>query len=257
MKQGYFLIELVLILLVAGIFFSITVPLDKDKVFMQGAMQVLNDLRYTRFLAMTHHELHAYDLSVSKKGVDYYKARWQLYFIESSKSTDYMQTYTLFLDKNGDGNANLFKSKPERREIAQSLTDLSKLMTSGQSGIITKDHKKASPLHNIAKKYGITDILLRGACKNNSGRGSTRIIFNSHGNLLSTVVNSNRRNATLQMHKEGACLLILLGKKDLACIEIDTLTGKIWLKAFQNLNTRQIRENTNLSSCSDLALLSL
>ncbi|HDU9198454.1 TPA: prepilin-type cleavage/methylation domain-containing protein, partial [Campylobacter coli] len=115
-SDAFTLFELVLVVLILGLVISIAqINLKQDRL-MQGAKQILNDIRYVRTLAMTQESFRDLELAVAKR--EWYKSRWQLYFINSA-ATNYEQTYTIFLDKNGDGNANLGKTEINiDREIA-------------------------------------------------------------------------------------------------------------------------------------------
>lgn len=234
MIKAFTLLELLFVISIAFIIFSITSTYFKQDSLNIAAHQILNDLRYTRSLAMMQDMLRAYDLSIVKPGKEYFKVHWNLYFIESSQNTDSMQTYTVYLDKNTDGNANLFKNDPKRREIALSLADPNKLMTSGQSGVITKDNKRASQNHNIEKKYGVKDVLLKGSCESKTSVASTKIIFDNHGRLYSPLTSSKRAGFTLISHDKLPCIVLLKSDEDAICIVIDSLSGHIFLPAFKN-----------------------
>lgn len=252
MKKAFSLLELVFVILIFMMVFKISSPYFTHKQMLAGAKQLINDIHYTRALAMMQNELRAYDLSITKKGKDYFKTRWQLYFIRSSGSTQSMQTYTLFIDKNGDGNANLYKTNPKKREIASAVADSGKLMSSGQSGILTKDQKQASIKHNIERMYGIKDILLRGACKNLSGHESTRIAFDSHGRLLGPLRMAYRQGSSLLLHRKGPCILVLIGDKKKLCIQINTLSGHAKLARFISEDAQVVDIDGKLVMCDSL-----
>lgn len=102
------------------------------------------------------------ELTIAKR--EWFKSKWQIYFIKSA-ATGYDQTYTIFLDKNGDGNANLGKTEINiDREIAVDVINHNKLMNSGQSGVISKDDEKTTQRFNLTKRFGIEKVEFKGSC---------------------------------------------------------------------------------------------
>ncbi|PVW96069.1 prepilin-type cleavage/methylation domain-containing protein, partial [Campylobacter jejuni] len=74
--------------------------------------------------------------------------------------------YTIFLDKNGDGNANLGKTENKiDREIDEDIINPKKVMNSGQSGVIDKSDNKTTKRNNIFKKVGIKKVEFKGSCR--------------------------------------------------------------------------------------------
>ena len=116
MKKAFSLLEIVLVLSILGVILTFAnFDLRQDKL-SEGARSILNDILYTRNLALMQSSFRTNELNHAKR--EWYKSRWQLYFINSA-ATNYEQTYTIFLDKNGDGNANLGKTNVNLdREIA-------------------------------------------------------------------------------------------------------------------------------------------
>lgn len=80
------------------------------------------------------------ELTIAKR--EWFKSKWQIYFIKSA-ATGYDQTYTIFLDKNGDGNANLGKTEINiDREIAVDVINHNKLMNQVKVELLVKMMKK-------------------------------------------------------------------------------------------------------------------
>ncbi|EAK4079306.1 ATP-binding protein, partial [Campylobacter jejuni] len=146
MIKAFSLLEFVFIILILGIVFNLgSLYLKKDNL-LEGAIQILNDIQYTQSLAMMQEGIRVDELAIAKR--EWFKSKWQIYFIKSA-ATGYDQTYTIFLDKNGDGNANLGKTEINiDREIAVDVINHNKLMNSGQSGVIGKDDEKTLAKNN-------------------------------------------------------------------------------------------------------------
>ena len=122
MIKAFSLLEFVFIILILGIVFNLgSLYLKKDNL-LEGAIQILNDIQYTQSLAMMQEGIRVDELAIAKR--EWFKSKWQIYFIKSA-ATGYDQTYTIFLDKNGDGNANLGKTEINiDREIAVDVINL-------------------------------------------------------------------------------------------------------------------------------------
>ena len=222
MKQAFSLLELVVVIAILGILLSVAkfYP-QNDKKLQIAAKQIINDIAYTRNLALMQGAFRLHSTAVSGKD-EWFKARWQLYFIRSKSATNNEQTYTIFLDKNGDGNANIGKSALNLdREIAVDILSPAKLMNSGQSGVIGKDDERASKRFNIEQSYGVTSVEFRGACA-----GSTRVIFDELGRLHSPLKTANKPYEKLLFHKNTPCIIRLTNaQKQSLCLVVDALSG--------------------------------
>ncbi|TKX28570.1 prepilin-type N-terminal cleavage/methylation domain-containing protein [Campylobacter estrildidarum] len=245
-SKAFTLIELVLVIFILGIIISITnINIKKDRL-MLGAKQILSDIYYVRNLAMIQESFRNSDFAVAKK--EWYKSRWQLYFIKSA-ATDYEQTYTIFLDKNGDGNANLGKTDINiDREIAIDILNPKKLMNSGQSGVIDKDDKKATKRFNVFKTFDIEKVDFKGSCS-----GSTRIVFDKLGRLYSPLKNSKSVYDKTLAKSGKNCIIRLTSKfKHQVCIVIDPLSGYAYIPKFSNFNQQMVVYNGKTIECSKI-----
>ncbi|MCX2683198.1 hypothetical protein OQH60_04880 [Campylobacter sp. MIT 21-1685] len=245
MKQAFSLLELTLLIVLLGAVFVLSEKYFSKEFLMQGAQVLLNDILYTRNLAMMQEELRLKD-PVAKK--QWYKSRWQLYFIKSA-ATNYEQTYTIFLDKNGDGNANLGKTILNKdREIAVDILNTNKLMNSGQSGVIHKDDKRTTQRFNIQKSFGIVKVEFKGVCA-----GTTRIIFDKLGSLYSPLRTSNSVYDKSLAKTGKECVIRLHSKhKRQLCIVIDALSGYAFIPKFQNLNSQIFTFKNQSKECKDI-----
>lgn len=248
MKGAFSLLELAFVIVILGVVLGVAkFYFVADKNLALAAKQIQNDLAYTRNLALMQAAFRAFDTSVAKD--EWFKARWQVYFIRSKSATNDEQTYTIFLDKNGDGNANLGKNELNLdREIAVDILNAKKLMNSGQSGVISKDDERANARFNIEKKFGVKAVEFRGACA-----GATRVIFDEFGRLYSPLKNANAPYEKLLFHKNAPCVIRLKNaQKQSICIVLDTLSGYAFVPRTQNANSQKLEFNGQSVECGEI-----
>lgn len=248
MKGAFSLLELAFVIVILGVILGVAkFYFVADKNLALAAKQIQNDLAYTRNLALMQAAFRAFDTSVAKD--EWFKARWQVYFIRSKSATNDEQTYTIFLDKNGDGNANLGKNELNLdREIAVDILNAKKLMNSGQSGVISKDDERANARFNIEKKFGVKAVEFRGACA-----GATRVIFDEFGRLYSPLKNANAPYEKLLFHKNVPCIIRLKNAQEQSiCIVLDTLSGYAFVPKTQNANSQRLEFNGQSVECGEI-----
>lgn len=236
MKKAFSLLELVLVIAILGIILALAKLYLKDNRLHLAAQQILNDLAYTRNLALMQNSFRIQSTSVADKS-EWFKARWQLYFIRSQSATNNEQTYTIFLDKNGDGNANIGKEYVNLdREIAVDILNPNKLMNFGQSGVIDKNDERTSARFNIEQRYGVEKLEFKGSCS-----GTTRIIFDEFGRLHSPLRTANKPYEKVLFHKNEACVLKIMNAKEALCIVIDALSGYAYVAEFVDFKGRKMK----------------
>lgn len=248
MKGAFSLLELAFVIVILGVVLGVAkFYFVVDKNLALAAKQIQNDLAYTRNLALMQAAFRAFDTSVAKD--EWFKARWQVYFIRSKSATNDEQTYTIFLDKNGDGNANLGKNELNLdREIAVDILNAKKLMNSGQSGVISKDDERANARFNIEKKFGVKVVEFKGACA-----GATRVIFDEFGRLYSPLKNANAPYEKLLFHKNATCIIRLKNAQEQSiCIVLDTLSGYAFVPKTQNANSQRLEFNGQSVECGEI-----
>ena len=248
MKGAFSLLELAFVIVILGVVLGVAkFYFVADKNLALAAKQIQNDLAYTRNLALMQAAFRAFDTSVAKD--EWFKARWQVYFIRSKSATNDEQTYTIFLDKNGDGNANLGKNELNLdKEIAVDILNAKKLMNSGQSGVISKDDERANARFNIEKKFGVKVAEFKGACA-----GATRVIFDEFGRLYSPLKNANAPYEKLLLHKNAPCVIRLKNAQEQSiCIVLDTLSGYAFVPKTQNANSQRLEFNGQSVECGEI-----
>lgn len=248
MKKAFSLFELILVVAILGLVFSFTqLSFRKDRLF-EGALQILNDLRYTRTLALMQGSFRTSDFAVASDA--WYKSRWQLYFI-NSKASNNQQSYTIFLDKNGDGNANIGKLNFNKdREFARDLLNAEKFMSYGQSGVLDfqreTDRVLMSERFNIERKFGIARVEFKGSCS-----GATRIVFDEFGRLYKPLKNANSIHDRVLSPNE-LCVIRLKDKYDKSlCIAINSTNGYAFIPPFGNSHSQNIALNGKIRTCDE------
>lgn len=247
MKKAFSLLECVLVLLIFALLISIAQFYPQNKIKLQAAAkQIINDIAYTKNLALIQTSFRTNDLSVAKD--EWFKARWQLYFIRSKSATNNNQTYTIFLDKNGDGNANLGKTQLNLdREIAVDILNANKLMNSGQSGVISKDDIKASKRFNLTQHFGVERVEFKGSCA-----GATRLVFDEFARLYSPLKNANNAYEKNLITHKNKCIIRLKAKNESLCIVVENLGGFAYVPKFTSSNTQLININNKMLACSQI-----
>ena len=170
MKKAFTMMELVFVLVVIGILAASIIPRLQTNSLKEAAIQLVSHIRYTQHLAMTDDKHDASDSN-------WYKKRWQIVFINSSKA-NYKYAYTIFSDSSGGSTGD-----PNVEEIAKNPENPSQLMTGGSSGGEARlgyNHKKFPGMKklNLGMSYGITNIKFSSSC---SVHRSKRIAFDFMG----------------------------------------------------------------------------
>jgi len=170
MKKAFTMIELVFVLVVIAIVAATIIPRIQTNALKEAAIQLVSHIRYTQHLAMNDDK---YDASDS----NWFKKRWQIVFINSSKA-NYKYAYTIFSDSTGGSTGD-----PNVEEIAKNPENSSQLMTGGSSGGEARlgyNHKKFPGMKklNLGMSYGVTDMTFSRSCSVNR---SKRIAFDFMG----------------------------------------------------------------------------
>lgn len=171
MKHNAFtMLELVFVIVVAGIIMVLAIPRMDDSNLRQAANQVVRHIQYTQHLAMMDDKFDDSDSA-------WFKKRWQIAFNSDAKTYD-LPAYTIFTDGNTNSNPNLTLN-----EVAiDPLTG--DYMTGGYSNIIASDATGATKEMNLGLTYGINDFAFSSSCQYYN---STRISFDYLGRPLKGV----------------------------------------------------------------------
>ena len=218
MKKAFTMLELVVVIVVIGIIAVAALPRINDDHIAEAADQVMSHIRYTQHLAMQ-------DSKVGD-GDKWYKKRWSITFTRASfcRGTNEWR-YSVYHD-DGDTTGNLNSAN----EVARDPLDPNKFMSSGWAGISKANCANASSKYNLARKFGITNVELRGVCRDGNlqtisfdefgrpmrsvstpggggaARGYDRLVYN--GQNCQIVLSTAKRQATITIAPETGFLQV-------------------------------------------------
>ncbi len=168
MKKAFTMMELIMVMVVAGIIAMVSFPRLGENSLNEATDQLIGHIRYTQHLAMQ-------DDRFDPNNAEWFKERWQLLF-GTSRSTDNKIAYSIFSDRGA------YSGNPDLGEIARNPLNQNQLLSGGFSGILRTDDRRATDTLNIGQKYGIQAIAFSNTCSA-SGR-SRRIAFDNFGRPL-------------------------------------------------------------------------
>lgn len=151
MKKAFTMLELVFVIVIAGILAAVVISRDGSSPLREAAIQVISHIRYTQHLAMVDDRFDAGD-------ANWYRERWQIKF-NNTAGSDNEWAYTIYSDRiNKDG-------VPNVSEIADNPSNNDKKLTGGYSaGTIAYNDSDATNKLNIGHSYAITDVDFTGGC---------------------------------------------------------------------------------------------
>jgi prepilin-type N-terminal cleavage/methylation domain-containing protein len=211
MKKAFTMLELVFVLVVAGILAAVMLPKMKSTSLREAAIQVVSHIRYTQHLAIIDDKYDSVD-------TDWYKGRWELLF-GTSADTNYKIAYSIFADKdNGSGP----DTKPNLNELALDPMNSNKYLSGGYSGIISTDDSSANKKMNLGESYNISNVTLSGGCS------GSRISFDHLGRPLrgtfNTYTQSYKHSGTIGLIG-STCNIVLISSEGSVTIAIEPETG--------------------------------
>jgi len=156
MRKAFTMLELVFVIVVAGILAAVILPRTDTNPVREAAIQLLSHMRYTQHLAMVDDK---FDANNNK----WFKERWQLIFSNGAE-TDYQEAYSIFADTAGTSTGNVNPS-----EVALNPSNSNELMSGGFSGAansldITHNDFSGMAKLNLGRSYGITSVTFTGGC---------------------------------------------------------------------------------------------
>lgn len=190
-KRGFTLIELVLVLVIAGILSSIAISKINSNSLLTAARSLSQDIYILRHLALNYD---VYDYTS-----DYDNSYWQIYFhCVANEKTSYNKYkcnhkelgYSIFSDKLGSNTSN-----PDMNELASDLLDNTKLIGTRFAGI-SIDDEKLSKRTNLTKSFGVQNIELFYQSKNKI-RKANRLMMNELGEIFVSTYSSKTKSYNL------------------------------------------------------------
>lgn len=219
MKKAFTMLELVVVIVVIGIIAAAALPRINDDHIAEAADQVMSHIRYTQHLAMQ-------DSKFDPTDARWFRKRWSITFTRASFCEGANEwRYSVYHD-DGDATGNLNSAN----EVARDPSDPSKFMSSGWAGISKANCANASSKYNLARKFGITNVELRGVCRDGNlqtisfdefgrpmrsvstpggggaARGYDRLVYN--GQNCQIVLSTAKRTATITVTPETGFLQV-------------------------------------------------
>ncbi len=192
MKKAFTIVELIFVLVIAGILMAVVVPKMGNNKLYEAADQVLSHIRYTQHLAMQ-------DNKFSMKDPEWYKSRWQLMFYEDIINTgkcdgkDYYGAwgYSIFADKRGF-KQHKYSGKPNLREMAKNPQNTNHFLSGGFGNTLCVEKSYnpkgvgATSSMRLGEAFGIKDVKFSKSC---TYYRSKRISFDNLGRPLYGALN--------------------------------------------------------------------
>ena len=214
MKKAFTMLELVVVIVVIGIIAAAALPRINDDHIAEAADQVMSHIRYTQHLAMQ-------DSKFDPTDARWFRKRWSITFTRAVFCEGGNEwRYSVYHD-GGDATGNLNSAN----EVARDPLDPNKFMSSGWAGISNANCANASSKYNLARKFGITNVELRGVC----GQGNLQTIsFDEFGRPMmsvSTPGGGAARGYDRLVHNGQNCQIVLSTAKKTATITVTPETG--------------------------------
>lgn len=215
MKKAFTMLELVVVIVVIGIIAAAALPRINDDHIAEAADQVMSHIRYTQHLAMQ-------DSKFDPTDARWFRKRWSITFTQAAFCGGANEwRYSVYHD-DGDATGNLNSAN----EVARDPLDPSKFMSSGWAGISRANCANASSKYNLAEKFGITNVELRGVC----GDGNLQTIsFDEFGRPMRSVSTPGgggaARGYDRLVHNGENCQIVLSTAKKTATITVTPETG--------------------------------
>jgi type II secretory pathway pseudopilin PulG len=177
MKKSFSFIELVIVIVIIGIFYSSVSFSLQDDALNRASDQLLSHINYTRHLALKDNKMQYYPISDSKIELNrskyWFKQWWQ---IRISKNTDNEYWYEVFSDSPTDSASTIFNR--DGGPVAEYGVDATtQLYLAGNYNSSESMYKKL----NLTYTYSIKKILVNGK-DSISSKNAFRLIFDSYGN---------------------------------------------------------------------------
>lgn len=223
MKKAFTLFEILVVIIVIGIMAAFVAPNFGRDDLRLAADQIATHIRYTQHLAMI-------DDKYDPGNADWYRGRWQIYFINEVNGQE-QANYAIFSDQKSQ-KTNKYDGNPNKDEIAKNPSNSSQHLISEHAGI---SGIKPTPEVGLKEKYNIKSTALECGRKNSSKNSSTRIFFDELGRPYSgNLQNSNGKPSIKSPYQNimtEQCNITLTHKNNSTCtINVEPETGYVTIK---------------------------
>lgn len=160
MKHNAFtMLELIFVIVVAGIIIALAMPRMDDSNLRQAADQVVRHIQYTQHLAMM-------DDKFDDGESNWFNRRWTLRFqpnvVFGGKPFNNAWTYTIFSDL-----PNFAGHHPDLNGMARNPLDTNKFLSGGYDNTLSPEDSRAMKELQLNKNFGIQNITFSGGCRAN------------------------------------------------------------------------------------------
>ncbi|WP_428738293.1 pilus assembly FimT family protein [Sulfurimonas sp.] len=206
MKKAFTMLELIFVLIVAGILAALIMPRMERNPTYEAGVQLLSHIRYAQHLAMINDQ---YDTGDNQ----WYLERWQVYFPVGG------QTYTVYSDTDHNGQVDQVGTYTSV-EAAINPTTKNTYLIGSANGTFTDTNRLSKEL-NLNTKYGITTIHVNGGAV---GTNARRIIFDNLGRLYQGTTNAGDPGVIVSPTDSVAtgAMFVKLCSEDAVCNNNDT-----------------------------------
>ncbi len=181
MKKAFTMIELVMVIIVAGILAAMAFPrMNEDNIY-QAANQVASHIRYTQHLAMQDNKFNLNDN-------EWFRGRWQIQFVRNITSGTHCTeaspgawAYHVYSDHPA------YTGNPDIVDLARNPENRNKFLSGGFNNTICIDSSEnpngvsTTRSMRLGEAFGIEEIAFSTTCSANNSR---RISFDNMGRPL-------------------------------------------------------------------------
>jgi len=172
MKKAFTLLELLFVIVIIGILYSVVNFSLSDTSLRQAANQLISHINYAKHLALQENKMQYYPLNSSEKEIYrskyWFKQWWQIRIGRKENNEIF---YEIFSDSPDD-----FNRQGEPNEIAQNPLQSNLRLDGNQD-----DLDNYSAMLNLSAYYHIVDVLLNG--RSVTSTNSIKFLFDNYGNV--------------------------------------------------------------------------
>ncbi len=184
MKKAFTLVELVIVLVVAGILMAMAIPRTQRDNIYDAANQLIAHIRYTQHLAMQDNRFNPSD-------AQWFKGIWQIQFVQNitaggrcKKSIPNAWAYHIYSDRP------TYTGNPDIAELARNPEDPNIYLSGGFNNTICVDSSEnpgnvqTTSDMRLGETYNIQNIAFSNTCTTGGKNPSRRIGFDNTGRPL-------------------------------------------------------------------------
>lgn len=183
MRKAFTMIELIFVIVVAGIIAAVALPRVNTNNLNEAADQVVSHIRYTQHLALQDNKFNPNERF-------WYKRRWTIRFFKNltytavmppAKAYNNIWAYSIYSDL-----PDFTGHQPDLNGLAINPQNPAQYLSGGYNNTLHVEDKASMSELRLNEKYGIQSIVFGGGC-----RANVRYIhFDNYGRPLNSFANS-------------------------------------------------------------------